>query len=374
MSFYSKISLFALMAAGSIMGMEMPPRLKHPATSVAAQALNQPMISITCNGNLAAKIQKNYFEASKILKYLLKETKHNNTVELPDSVLEEFNWIANILEFEYKLKNKLISIYNISLYLAANGYTIKDLVHMLNACQRFELNNMSKVIIHTLIKGSERNLEKRKDTCLQTGSYQLPWTSDVAGLIANKMRKNNQLFYMVLTNLTERKQGKTSYWHILQNHMGTRRETSASSFLLRDKFGHFLAYNATGYLSEHPELIVDQGWCQAQGLINNPTILVNQVSDKDGTATLYWKVDPEILKIANNLKPEQITILIEYWNKAEQMPHYLRDKLPQSIRQVLFPNWWQRRSCLSKAAIIAGGAAATGFAAWYGYKHFSKEK
>ncbi len=102
--------------------------------------------------------------------------------------------------------------------------------------------------------------------------------------------------------------------------------------------------------------------------------MVNQVSDEDGTATLYWKVDPEILKIANNLKPEQITILIEYWNKAEQMPHYLRDKLPQSIRQVLFPNWWQRRSCLSKAAIITASAAATGLAAWYGYKYFSKEK
>lgn len=385
MSFYSKISLFALFAAGSALGMELPPllrsiesyegqaRLKAPAMSAAAQALNQPIITITRDGNLVDKIPKNYLECSEILKNLLKETEHDNAIELPDSLLEDFNWIAPILEYEYKLKNKLASKYFISTYPQASSYTIKDLVLMLNACQRFELNHMSETILYTLISGSERSLKKCKDTCLQTGSYQLPWTNDVAQLIAKEMRKDNQLFYMVLTNLTERKQGETYYWHILQDNTGIRRESSATSFLLRHQFGHFLAYNSTRWLSEHPELIVDQKWCQAQELINNPTILVNQVSDKDGTATLYWQIDSEILKIANSLKPEQVTILTEYLTKTDKMPLHLQEKLPQSIRQLLFPNWWQRRSWLSKAAIITGGVAATGLAVWYGYKYFSSK-
>jgi hypothetical protein len=55
------------------------------------------------------------------------------------------------------------------------------------------------------------------------------------------------------------------------------------------------------------------------------------------------------------------------------MPLHLQEKLPRSIRQLLFPNWWQRRSWLSKAAIITGGFTATGLATWYGYKYFHKK-
>jgi hypothetical protein len=363
------ITIALLSIVSSSLGMELPPRLKAPATSAAAHAINQPMIKVYSPSQHVDTIQRNYLEASATLKNMLEDVDANQALVLPNSMIEDYLAIKDLLSYEHRLIAETTDKKTALDLLKSK--TEQQLTAILNACQRFELNKVGELAITLLTE--KLNTQAKKDACLKTGSYNLDWTPDVARLVAQKMRKDNQFFYMVLTNLTERKQGEAYYWHILQDNTGTRRESSATSFLLRHQFGHFLAYNSTYWLSEHPELIVDQKWCQAQELINNPTILVNQISDKDGTATLYWQIDSEILKIANSLKPEQVTILIKYLTKTDQMPLHLQEKLPRSIRQLLFPNWWQRRSWLSKAAIITGGFTATGLATWYGYKYFHKK-
>lgn len=274
MNLYSKISLLALLAASSLIGMEMPPRLKAPAQSAAAQALNQPMIKLFSDTQQIDNIQRNYLEASQMFKDMLHDVGADHALVLPESIIEDYITIKDLLMYEFRLNigttDEKTIINNLKLK------TEQQLVAIANACQRFELNKVCECAITLLTE--KLNSSVRREKCLRDGSYNLNWTLDVAYVVAKKMR----------------------------------------------------------------------------------------------CSTLYWQIDPKIVKIANNLKPEQITILMEYYNKTDEMPFHLRDKLPQSIKKILFPTWWQRRSWLSKAAIITGGAAATGIAAWLGYKYFNK--
>ncbi|GMU19342.1 MAG: hypothetical protein AMXMBFR12_05340 [Candidatus Babeliales bacterium] len=372
MSFYSKISLFALMAAGPIMGMEMPPRLNHPAMSATAKALNQPMIKVFSDTQQIDTIQRNYLESSETFKNMLEDIDTKQTLVLPESMIEDYLAIQDLLIYEYRFKENTLDDNQLRTLL--NQKTEHALVTILNACQRFELNKISECATSILAK--KLNNPALEDY-VKNNALVLPWTADVARLVAQHMLKEKSyVFHMLLTDLTERKQGNIRYWHVLQeNGKGTRIEDSQCSLesLLKKYFPHF--FRNSHFLTEPQAIKPANAWFRVGHLLNTPEkILTSTITDETGRSILYWEIDSEILKIFKNIKPEDVILLNIYSKEKEKMPLHLQKKLPQSIRQLLFPSWWQRRSWLSKAAIITASAATTGFAAWYGYKYFSKKK
>lgn len=239
MSFYSKISLFALLAAGTALGMEIPPRLNHPATSAAAKALNQPMIKVFSDTQQIDTIQRNYLESSETFKNMLEDIDTKQTLVLPESMIEDYLAIQDLLIYEYRFKENTLDDNQLRALL--NQKTEHALVTILNACQRFELNKISECATSILAK--KLNNPALEDY-VKNNALVLLWTADVARLVAQHMLKEkSHVFHMFLTDLTERKQGNIRYWHVLQeNGKGTRIEDSRCSLegLLKKYFPHFL--------------------------------------------------------------------------------------------------------------------------------------
>lgn len=373
MSFYSKISLLALMAAGNALGMELPPRLKAPATSAAAQALIEPMIKIYSDNHHIDTIQRNYLEASKTLKNMLEDVEANQELVLPDSMIEDYKEVRDLFSLEHRLKIGTIDEKAVRVILKRK--TVYDLSKIANACLRFDLPRIEYQTIKVLAKKicNETDFIKKTSTTLP-----LPWTQDVARLVAQAMlRKEKQMHHMLLTELTDRKDGGVSYWHVSQkNGNRTRIESSLSSFeaLFKNYLFFHLIKNASFFVFEPPAIKPSYDWI-SMGLSKVPfeRLLTCTHTSETERSIIYWEINAEVLKMFETLKPEEVLILSIYYKEKKPLPIHLQKQLPEQIRNLLFPSWWQRRSWLSKAALITGGVAATGLAAWLGYKYFSKK-
>lgn len=374
MNLHSKISLLALLVSGTVLGMEIPPRLKAPAQSAAAQALNQPMIKVFSETQQIDNIQRNYLEASQTLKNMLADVGSEHTLVLPESMIEDYLAIKDLLVYEYRFNAEKTDEKTIINFFTPE--TEHTLVTILNACQRFDLKNISECA--TVVLAKKLN-EPGLEDYVKKNALILPWTGDVARLVAQHMLKEkSHMFHKILTDLTERKQGNIRHWHVLEeNGKRIQIEDSQCSLenLLKKYFPHFIrnSHFLTAPQATKPANGVND-WLRVRHLLNTPEkILTSTITGETGRSILYWEIDSEILKLFKTLKPEDVILLNIYSKEKEKMPLYLQKKLPHQIKNILFPTWWQRRSCLSKAAIIASGAAATGLTAWFGYKYFSKK-
>lgn len=331
MSLYSKISLLALLVTGLLRGMEEPPHLKAPAKSAAAEAINQRMILITCEGIEIDKMQKNYLEASQTLKNLLDTIGNQNTIALTQDMAADYRVIRDLLRYEHLLKVKKINELTVLEFLRKSE---KSLVSILNACQRFELNNLSKFVAISLAK--KLSIATNREQCLYNGSYNLEWTSDSAHLVA-----------IVMLNMIAYE--KNDYplnllWQLFKTANGPEQ--------LNYKIRESLHKNAT------PEAVVlFQYWFECRGK----------------NMGLDTKKYPGIITIKSSLSSDLKTLLFPTFMKRvidscyEQQKQYL---LRIKIQMRNLRTWWHYQAGRSeKVAIIA----ATGLAAWYGYKYFSKK-
>lgn len=415
MSFYAKNSLFALLAMGTILGMEQP-RLQHPAQSAAAQALNQPMIEITCNGARIDRVPKNHLKVSETFKNLLQETEHANSLELLATYVADYQAIKDLLQYEYRLQNETIEQEVVLTQL--NPKTEQQLVAILNACQRFELNIISEFTAKVLAK--KLDTLTRKDECLKKGSYNLNWTPDVAHLVTQKMIESDNasktmtlIYWLAQATLT--KNGNITFQDL------DYADSNGAQFRFTHLFDLFpsptAAYFGPVAIVKAPRRsIFENMFCVpfaalSQDEQQNIKILL-QLAYGNATYTntylprlkyavvekypedylvpprewvgLYYLHAQELENHINKkLLPEEL-VLMEYCfkcQKEQQEYNYVtypglekfKSALPREFKTLLFPNWWQRRNWLSKAAIITGSAAATGLAAWFGYKYFSKK-
>lgn len=415
MSFYSKISLFALLAAGSLIGMEQPPRLKHPATSAAAQAINQPMIKVFSETGQIDSIPRNYLEASETLNNMLEEVGADHALVLPESMIEDYLAIKDLLIYEYRFKMETIDEKTVADILKPK--TEQQLVSILNACHRFECNKVIECAVTVL--ATKLNASKRKEQCLKDGSYNLHWTPDVARLVAQQMVQNDianktmSLIYW-LAQATLNKNGRItfqdlnyidsnaaqySFTHLLEffpspavAHIGPLAIVKAPQ---RSVFENMFIVPFIA-LSENEQQTIKSYLQQAYG---NDTynrtylprlkysVVEKYPADYNTPARrlgFYYIYSQELQNHINKrLTPEELVVLEYCFNCKKERNEYdfvsypglerLNRVLSPELKTLIFPNWWQRRSWLSKAAIFAGGVAATGLAAWYGYKYFSKK-
>jgi hypothetical protein len=373
MFFYSKISLCALLAAGTALGMELPPllrsmesyegqaRLNAPALSAAAQAINQPMIKIYSPTQHIDTIQRNYLEASATLKNMLEDVDANQALVLPESMIEDYLSIKDLLRYEYRFNVDSTDEKTVIELLKLK--TEQQLVAIANGCQRFELNKVGECTIASL---AERlNTLERKEECLRKGSFNLNWTLDVARLVANQFSaKKQQLadYFFLIHNLTQGKFNPRSF--VMARYIANKSKT----------FGKY---------TEEIKKAIQKGHYRIYNTDDESHVLFSDNEDH-----YEYKCDQAILNkyigLFTNLRLEQI-VYFDYLaqmanNKRIPIPDNrlseIEATLPDSFIEIGLkrnPYWWQYRSLLTKAAIITGGVAATGLAAWYGYKYFNKK-
>lgn len=393
MSFYSKISLFALLAAGSIMGMEQPPRLKAPASSAAAQAINQSMIKVFSDTQQIDAIQRNYLEASETLKNMLHDVDSEHALVLPESMIEDYVAIKDLLLYEYRFNIETTDEKTVTEILKPK--TEQQLVAIANACQRFDLNKLSECTI--TVVAEKLNTQAKKEECLRNGSYNLNWTPDVAHLIAQEM-----ILQSYLWQLYHRFAAYVGIKHCAFACEGTERKRSpdfSPSYTLNNRELDFTLYTGWGWdkvaLPNENDYLDDYFTPTDKDILrikhkliqaDEPNIHGNQIVWKlNGQCIKLFEIDNprELANRYSTLTPEQVTLLgycfIKTYNKQpyelEKYPgitKICKKSLPRELAYFV-PNWWQRRSWLSKAAIITGAAAATGLAAWLGYKYISKK-
>lgn len=402
MSFYSKISLFALLAAGSINGQE-PPVLKYPAQSAASRALNQLMIKVFSETQLIDIIQRNYLEASETFKNMLQDVGSEYTLVLPESTIADYVVIKDLLTYEYRFNANLTDEKTIIAILKPK--TEQQLIAIVNACQRCDLKKIGECAIIALAE--KLNTPERKEECLKNGSYNLNWTPDVARLVAQAMIHadlSTQTFVKI-------------YWLAQE----TIRQKGQITAVELDKRGNQPIFHSQTNLF-FTQFISDWDKPQPQmPLICYPPEkqkkIISQIKSRFGSEHFNHHIAPHLnylftegeewsclfkyhakqleKYLETKIIPEELVLLESYfhykqfseysWISAQQFKkniynpnlyagiNTLKQTISPEIRNLLFPNWWQRRSWLSKAAIITGAAAATGLAAWYGYKHFSKK-
>lgn len=415
MSFYSKISLFALLAAGSGLGMETPPRLKAPATSAAAHTINQPMIKVFSETQQIDTIQRNYLEASATLKNMLENVDANQALVLPESMIEDYLAIKDLLAYEYRLNAETTDKKTVLNLLKSK--TEEQLVAIANACQRFELNEVGECAIALL---AERlNTLERKEECLRKGSFNLNWTQDVAHLVTQKIIESDNasktitLIYW-LAQATLNKNSKITFQDLnyINNDGAQFRFTHLFDLFpspATANIGPFAMVKAPrrsifenmfclpfASLSQDEQQNIKIKLQQAYGnetytnaYLPRLKYSVVEKYPEDYHLPISWLgfyyLHAQTLEnhISKKLLPEEL-ILMEYcFNRQKEQQKYnyvaypglekLKNSICSELNSLLFPTWWQQRSLLSKAAIIASSAAATVLAAWYGYKYFNKK-
>lgn len=426
MNTFSKISLFALLTMiTTVLGQE-PPKLKHPATSAAAQALNESLIEITYKNNSeeiipVAKIRKKYLCISSTFKNLFEETGAGNQLEIPASMAEELREAQDLFEYEFKLQNEPTNEdhhkNNLGIFLAAKDE--HKLVTLINACQTFALNKVSPLIVEMLAK--KLNTPERKQACQKTGSYHLNYTRDVACLVAQAMIKDTNFIPAIKHLMTYGKNGKIEDYFADRNDncklkkVANQHDNINSIDLLRQPFSK-LSHKTYPYLNKQIlfEQLNNKNFTQSSKL---PGGYYSAIKDKKtalridtakipfmyiafhinhweptygpdiyrvDTDSYLWVCDKEIfnLDLASYLTPERVVFLEWFFNNQrhseelyEKLP-LLRQIFPKNIQKYLlnhsfFPYlFWQDGSFYKKAAIVAGGVAATGLSAWLGYKYY----
>lgn len=429
MSFYSKISLLALLAAGTVIGMEQPPllregfagqapQLKHPAQSPAAQTINQPMIEITYNGSPINKVQKNYLEASVTLKNLLGETGAQNSLEVPESMVDDYQEIKDLLSFEHRLQSEIVNQNTIINLLKQK--TKQQLVAILNGCQRFELNKISECAVTVLAE--KLSTSARKEECLKNGTYNLNWTGDVARLVAQQMIKNtNHAMAIIywLAQATLNKNGKIRFQDFkIDGNVAQYSFTDLMDYFPSPAVAYigpvsivktprrsifenmysvpFIALPQDAQQNIQLQLLHAYGievhdrtilprlkYSVVQPFLANSSIPIPANIPIDHLGFYYLHAADLENHINTKLIPEEL-ILMEYcYNRKKEEKEYnfiaypglqkLKNSLSQELKTLIFPSWWQRRNWYTKAALIAGGAALTGWVAWQRYKYFSQK-
>lgn len=425
MTSYSKISLCALFATGTALGMELPllrqglagqePRLNAPVQNQAAQALNQPMIKVFSDRGQIDTIQSNYLETSATLKNMLEDVDADQALVLPESMIEDYVAIKDLLVQEYRLNAEITDEKTVINILKSK--TEQQLVAIANACQRFELNQVSNCAVKILAE--QLNALERKEKCLKNGSYNLNWTPDVARLVAQEMircdatNKTMTLIYW-LAQATLNKNGRITFQDL--NYANGNYERHSFTNLMdffpseaADNFGPIAIVKAPRrsifenmYCIPYVSLPKDtQQNIQLQLLQKYgieyyynyllPRLKYSVVEKFPAHLNIpithlgfYHRYTPEFENyVEKKLLPEELTLMEYCFKSKKEHKQYdfnyypgiekLRKNICHALETLLFPNWWQQRSWLSKAAIITGGAAATGLAAWYGYKYFSKK-
>ncbi|CAN5175226.1 hypothetical protein BH09DEP1_BH09DEP1_6880 [soil metagenome] len=402
MNLYSKISLFALLAAGSLVGMEQPPllrstrsyegqaRLKAPASSAAAQAINQPMIKVFSDTQQIDSLQRNYLEASTTLKNMLQDVDAHHTLVLPESMIEDYKQIKDLLADEYRFNAKTTDEKTITNLL--NLKTNEQLVAIANACQRFELTSVSECALAALAE--KLNNTELKEKCLRNGSCNLNWTPDVGRLVAKSlaaklklvlhctvkqaMQENKLIFKSVIT--PKRVTGARATPNDCVLEVKALMKEGAFSFIsdeiykkINDTF-----YKCTGHDTDFSKMIVSDP-------NSNSIVLFSTKLDHYYIFNIDQQIIDTFTKLFSNLTPVQ-ALYLEYLIQLDAQKRSplintnilaIDASLPDSFIQFGLKkssnSWWQCRNLFSKTAIITGGIAATGLAAWLGYKYFSKK-
>ena len=189
MNIYTKLGLLALLSANALFGMEKP----QPAQPTVQ--VENDMIQIQAHKTTIAKIERRHLKASETLKNLLSDTALTQVLELPESMINDFKAIQDYLVYEYRLQAKLADEKAILELLAKKSE--QELVAIINACQRFELNELSKCAVSVL--AAKLNNPERREQCLKTGSYKLELTPNSANLVGQEMIKNSntKLYWLI---------------------------------------------------------------------------------------------------------------------------------------------------------------------------------
>lgn len=386
MSFYSKISLLALLASGTTLGMT------EPIAQIPQNRQSDITISITAHGAPLGNILASRLKASETLKNLLEDKIFDNPItefELPENMVQEFNVIKDLLEPEYRLKNESINKNDIINLFKSK--TEQQLVAIANACQRFELNEVGKCAI--IVLAEKLNAPARKEACLKNGSLNLDWTPDVAHLVAQEMILKNylwQLYYRFAACVGI----KNCAFACEASEQNEKLPDFYASYTNRNRTLNYTLY--TGYVRDGIALPNENDNIEPYSSAHDIDILRFKHKIKQDREPnihgnqIVWKVNSHCIKMFgvdnptelatrySTLTPEQVTLLgycfIKKYNKQpyelEKYPGIItisKKSLPRELAYFV-PNWWQRRSWYTKAAIITGGVAAAGFAGWYGYK------
>jgi hypothetical protein len=376
MNLYSKISLLALLAAGTTLGMEIPPRLKAPAQSAAAQALNQPMIKVFSDTHQIDSIQRNYLETSETLKNMLHDLGTGHALVLPESMIEDYLALKDLLMYEYRLiagttdENTVINLLKLK--------TDQQLATIINACQRLDVNLISPIAINALTELLLTN--NKKQQCLENGSYNLPWTIDTEKLVAAAMIQKGDFRARLATYFTFLQLGSLEYGEIRSAFNNTHHTNKNWNTFANTPLTQYFFDDINKEIQDLVQLMQPIPESRRVQTIVSHTIV--PANDAQKYNITYWHVIPAFLNYAQKLKPAQIALL-HYLMDQAHMPegefHRWRgiDKisktLPKYMQTLLNKSevnlWISRHPILAGAAISSAGIAT----AWLGYKYFSKK-
>ena len=136
MNIYAKLGLLALLSANALFGMEKP----QPAQP--AVQIQNDIIQIRAYETTIAKIERRHLKASSTLKALIDETSMDKGIELPEILVEDFKAVQDYLIHEFRIQEKIADDLPVMRLLIDKSEV--ELVAIINACQRFELNNEQK--------------------------------------------------------------------------------------------------------------------------------------------------------------------------------------------------------------------------------------
>ena len=203
--------------------------------------------------------------------------------------------------------------------------TIEQLGIILNACQRFELNNISPLVVKILAQ--QMLVPAHRDACLKNGSYGLALTADSKKLILQALRKNNNFMPRIATWLTFLHfDGLFEYHHFVEVAGGVQNIRIRCNSFSKIPFN-----NNTCFLSE-VEPTMQQNIVFALILASSRTrdVIVSLVKHEGPLDLYYWEVLPFFRDLyENKLTIEQIAFLHFALEKLEKNETFSVNKFPK---------------------------------------------
>lgn len=300
MSFYSKITLLALLATGIISACEHP---GYEPLETARKEVQQAaeFILFTHEGTVLARVPKKCMAANPEFMSLCSEfqssTEHQKrqkelfgdkvtTVELAGDVLEAFNIVKDYIVLDYELGLNLTIDNQPDILIVKEALDKKseqELIAIITASQLCSLNHLSKYTVSLL--AAKLNKPTRQKECLRNGSYNLQWSSDVARLVAQEMCRQKPCKTALLAEAQIRKYGS------LQCIANIRCNENIADIC----FSPDSTLLAIGCVDNSVQIWNTQTW-QKIGEIHLNQIILGQ----EGTFSLCFNPDSTILAVGMN--------------------------------------------------------------------------
>lgn len=366
MSFYSKIGFLSLLSVSTFFAMEkaQPPQ--------PVSQLENDVIPVQAYGTIIAKIERRHLKASPSFKGLIDDVSIEDVIELPESMAEDFKAVRDYLITEYCLQKKEVNEKSVNELFCAKSEA--ELATLINACQRFELNKLSPLLIRILTQKFIPH--ERLTECLKKGSFGLALTPDTAKLVAQEMLKSNnglRVYWLIIEEIVKNKyitiikahfpSQKVEYGYHGQNRINDLFAEVSQEWAFVDeaqeKKINTESQNALGFT-----LIKDRDssyiYCQHQ----NSLVLI-QLSKIRSNHYFDTQLTPEQVALLYHFKSDRLKSSIGN-HTPEKYPgiESIKKTMPNNIQTLIDPeSWW---STLAIPSMLATAAIAVG-TAWFAY-------